>query len=243
MSDRRAVIDELVTDYKQYCSSFTFNFRNKCQDNDIHKEGFVNCHWNQSSKLVYMHVDKCGSTSVSTALRSSNIKFYPLEKITRKHEPNDLAKLLVEKDHTFFAITRDPVSRWISGLNEFVCRFRPDLDWVVDQVKNRKFIFDEHTGPQECFLRLCTDNNANLTLIKLDNKLTAKVNFFIKSNLSEEDTSNYKPFLIPHLRDSKSFNPNFKPLCAKIYQDYVVPNKSEFDKLYEADYELYAKGF
>ena len=54
-------------------------FRNKCQDDDIHKEGFVNCHWNQSSKLVYMHVDKCGSASVSTALRSSNIKFYPLE--------------------------------------------------------------------------------------------------------------------------------------------------------------------
>ena len=53
------------------------------------------------------------------------------------------------------------------------------------------------------FFEIMQITNTNLTLIKLDNKLTAKVNFFIKSNLSEEDTPNYKPFLIPHLRDSK----------------------------------------
>lgn len=135
MAKRKAVIDELVTQYNEYCSSFTFNFRSKCNTEDIHNEGFVNCYWNPTSKMVYMHVDKCGSTSVSTALRMSKIKFFPLEKITRKYEPDELALFLARSGYTFFAITRDPVQRWISGLNEFVCRFKPDIDWVEDQVK------------------------------------------------------------------------------------------------------------
>ncbi len=241
MEKRDAVIDDLVDNYGEYCSSFTFNFRDKCEEDDIHKEGFVNCYWNPTSKLVYMHIDKCGSTSVSTALRYSKIKFFSLEKMTRKYVPNELAKFLV-KDHIFFAITRDPVQRWISGLNEFICRFEPDFDWVVDQVKNKKYIFDEHTGPQTSFLKLCTDNNANLKLIKLDSKLSPKVNLFIKKNLCKEDLERYEPFLIDHLRNSKDFHPNYRPLCAKIYKDYIESDKEEFDKLYRGDYELYAKG-
>tara|TARA_A100001035_G_scaffold273933_1_gene265134 strand:- start:259 stop:987 length:729 start_codon:yes stop_codon:yes gene_type:complete len=239
---RRAVIDDLVEQYGKYCSSFTFKFRDECSEGDIHKEGFINCYWNPTSKLVYMHVDKCGSTSVSTALRYSKTKFFSLEKMTREYEPDKLAQFLVEKNHIFFAITRDPVQRWISGLNEFICRFQPDMDWVIDQVKSKKYIFDEHTGPQTSFLRLCTDNNANLKLIKLDKLLSPKVNLFIKNNLCAEDLKTYEPFLIPHLRDSRDFDPNYKPLCAKIYQDYVESDREEFDKLYQGDYDLYAKG-
>ena len=241
MEERGAVIDDIINNYGEYCSSFTYNFRRKCAEEDIHNDGFVNCYWNPTSKLVYMHIDKCGSTSVSTALRYSKTKFYSLEKMTRKYTPNELAKFLV-KDHIFFAITRDPVQRWISGVNEFICRFEPDFDWVVDQVKNKKYIFDEHTGPQTSFLKLCTDNNANLKLIKLDSKLSAKVNLLIKKNLCKEDLEKYEPFLISHLRNSKDFDPNYRPLCAKIYKDYIEPDREEFDKLYQGDYELYSKG-
>ena len=242
MAERKAVIDDLVTTYKEYCSSFTFNFRDKCSVEDIHNEGFVNCYWNPTSKLVYMHVDKCGSTSVSTALRKSELKFFPLEKMTRKYEPDDLARYLVESGHIFFAITRDPVQRWISGLNEFVCRFRPDIDWVANQVKNKKYIFDEHTGPQESFLKICFDSNANLKLIRLDHQLAPKLNLFVKSRLCDKDREKFKPILIPHLRNSDDFIPNYKPLCAKIYKDFVEPNKLEFNKLYRGDYDLYSKG-
>ena len=49
------------------------------------------------------------------------------------------------------------------------------MDWVVSQIKNGKYIFDEHTGPQTAFLRLCLENSGKLEL-KLDGDSSAKVN-------------------------------------------------------------------
>ena len=164
-----------------------------------------------------MHIDKCGSTSVSSALMLNCPKFISLDKLKSDKDPDYLAKYFVESDHKFFAVTRDPAQRWISGLNEFMCRYKPPMDWVVNQIKNGKYIFDEHTGPQTAFLRLCLENSGKLELLKLDGDLSAKVNLFMKNNTSE-----YKPFPVPHLRDSKYFTPNFKPLCAKIYTEYVL---------------------
>lgn len=237
MRKRRAVIDDLVEQYGKYCSSFTFKLRDGIEGQEIHKEGFINCFWNKSDKLIYMHIDKCGSTSVSSALMLNCPKFISLDKLKSDKDPDYLAKYFVESDHKFFAVTRDPVQRWISGLNEFMCRYKPPMDWVISQIKNGKYIFDEHTGPQTAFLRLCLENMGKLELLKLDGDLSAKVNLFMKNNTSE-----YKPFPVPHLRDSKYFTPNFKPLCAKIYTEYVEPNNKEFLDLYESDYELYAKG-
>ena len=243
MQKRRAVVDDLVEQYSPYCSTFTFKLRDGIKGEQIHKEGFVNCYWNDKNKLVYMHVDKCGSTSVSTALSKCSVKFYPLEQFEKSKKPDKLAKYFVDSDHLFFAITRDPVERWISGLNEFVCRFKPPLDWVVNQVKNGKYVFDEHTGPQKVFLRLCLENNGNIRLLKMDDNLSLKLNFFIKTQIKDEvDRFTYKPVVVPHLRNSKYFVPNYKTICAKIYKEHVEPNKKLFDNLYRDDYELYARG-
>ena len=167
MKKRRAVIDDLVEQYGEYCSTFTFKLRNGIDGEQIHKEGFVNCFWEKNNKLVYLHVDKCGSTSITTAFRKDYPNFFSLDNLPRAKDADHLAKYFVESDHVFFAITRDPVDRWISGLNEFMCRYKPPLEWVVSQVKNKKYIFDEHTGPQTVFLRLCLENNGKLKLIKL----------------------------------------------------------------------------
>jgi hypothetical protein len=236
MRKRRAVVDDLVEQYGNYCSTFTFKLRSGLEG-QIHKEGFINCFWHKTSKLVYMHIDKCGSTSVSSALKLHCPNFLSLDLLKTDKDPDYLAKYFVESGHTFFAVTRDPVQRWISGLNEFMCRYKPPIDWVIKQVENGKYIFDEHTGPQTVFLRLCLENEGKLKLIKLDGDLSAKVNLFVKNH-----TSDYKPFEVPHLRDSKYFTPNFKPLCAKIYTEYVEPNNKRFCDLYESDYDLYAKG-
>jgi len=237
MRKRRAVVDDLVDQYGKYCSSFTFKLRDGIDGQQIHKEGFVNCFWNKTDKLVYMHIDKCGSTSVSSAFMLNCPDFLSLDNFNSDKDPDYLAKYFVKSDHTFFAVTRDPAQRWISGLNEFMCRYRPPIDWVIGQIENGKYIFDEHTGPQKAFLRLCLENDAKLKLIKLDGDLTVKLNLFIKNN-----TSNYKPFPVPHLRDSTYFTPNFKPLCAKIYTNYVEQDNKRFLELYESDYELYSKG-
>ena len=239
MRKRRAVVDDLVEQYGEYCSSFTFKLRKGVDGQVIHKEGFVNCFWDKTNKLVYMHVDKCGSTSVTSAFRKDCPNFISLDNLKSKKDPEYLAKYFVESGHTFFAITRDPVQRWISGLNEFMCRYKPPLDWVVKQVKSGRYIFDEHTGPQKVFLRLCLENQGKLKLIKLDKELSPKVNVFIKNHIIDEvDKLKYKPFIVPHLRDSKYFIPNYKSLCGKIYTEYVEPNNKRFCELYESDYDL-----
>ena len=242
MQKRRAVIDDIVEQHSKYCSTFTFKLQKGIPGQAIHKEGFINCYWSKDYKLVYMHIDKCGSTSVTTAFDTQCQYFIPLDKLPRAKDPDFLAKYFVESDHKFFAITRDPVSRWISGLNEFMCRYKPPIEWVVKQVQNKKYIYDEHTAPQKNFLRLCFENNGNLTLIKLDNNLNEKINSFIKNNISEELQIRYKSLQIPHLRNSKYFMPNYTAICKKIYQEYVETNLTEFKTLYQDDFEMYENG-
>jgi hypothetical protein len=243
MQKRRAVVDDLVEQYGEYCSTFTFKLRKGIKGEQIHKEGFVNCFWEKNNKLVYLHVDKCGSTSITSAFRKDCPNFFSLDNSPRAKDADTLAKYFVETDHIFFAITRDPVERWISGLNEFMCRYKPPLEWIVSQIKNKKYIFDEHTGPQKVFLRLCLENNGKLKLIKLDQDLSPKVNVFIKNHIIDEvERFKYKPFIIPHLRNSRYFVPNYKSICNKIYHNYIEPDKTYFDSLYKDDYELYASG-
>lgn len=239
---RRAVIDDVVEQYTKYCSSFSFKLQKGIKGQEIHKEGFVNCYWAKDYKLVYMHVDKCGSTSVTTAFNLYCSHFIPLDKLPRAKNPDFLSQYFVESDHTFFAITRDPAKRWISGLNEFMCRYRPPVEWVVKQIKNKKYIYDEHTAPQKVFLRLCFEHSGNLKLIKLDGDLTEKVNRFIKENIQDENQKEkYEPFKIPHLRDSKYFYPNYTSICTYLYENFVF-DCEEFKNLYAEDYKLYESG-
>lgn len=240
---RRAVIDDIVDQHSKHCSTFTFKLQKGIDGQEIHKEGFINCYWAKEYKLIYMHVDKCGSTSITTAFDVHCPSFIPLDKLPRAKDPDFLAKYFVDSNYTFFAVTRDPIKRWISGLNEFMCRYKPPIEWVVKQVENKKYIYDEHTAPQKLFLRLCLENEGNLKLIKLEGDMTFKVNNFIKNNIENDiERVKYKSFEIPHLRNSKYFMPNYISLCKKIYQDYVEPDLEEFNKLYSGDYNLYENG-
>lgn len=243
MQKRRAVIDDTVEQHSEYCSTFTFKLRDGLEGQAIHKEGFVNCYWSKNYKLVYMHVDKCGSTSVTTAFDLHCPNFVPLDKIPKAKDLDFLAKYFIESNHVFFGITRDPASRWISGLNEFLCRYKPPVEWIVNQVKKKKYIYDEHTAPQKIFLRLCLENGGNLKLIKLEGDLTYKINSFILNNIPDEvEKLKYKNFEIPHLRNSKYFIPNYTPLCKKIYKEYIEVDPTEFNNLYKEDYLLYENG-
>lgn len=237
MNKRRAVIDELVELYPNYCSSFTFKLQKGIPGEVIHKEGFVNCYMDVKNYIVYMHIDKCCSTSITTALRDQKPYFVKMDSIPKSEE---FAKLLVEKEYKFFTVVRDPVSRWISGLNEFMCRYRPPINYVIDQIKSKKYVFDEHTAPQHLFLRLCLDNNANLTCIKMNSDMEFRINDVIRCSLKNEVMrEKYVPLKIPHLRNSKYFIPNYISVCKKLYEVYVKPDTTDFDNLYKIDFDLY----
>jgi hypothetical protein len=237
MSKRRAVIDELVEQYPKYCSSFTFKLQKGIPGEVIHKEGFVNCYIDSINYLVYMHIDKCGSTSITTALEDQKPYFLRMDKIPKSEE---FAKLLVEKEYKFFTVVRDPVSRWMSGLNEFMCRYRPPIKYVINQLKDKRYVFDEHTAPQHLFLRLCIENDANLTCIKMNSDMEKKINDVIRCSLKNESTrTSYVPLKLPHLRNSKYFIPNYISVCKKLYDVYIKPDTTHFDKLYSIDIDLY----
>jgi hypothetical protein len=240
MTKRRAVIDELVATYPDYCSTFTFKLQKGIPGRTIHKEGFVNCYWDPKRKLVYMHIDKCGSTSITTAFNYHKKEFLKMDDM---EDPENLAKHLVKEDNLFFTVVRDPKSRWISGLNEFMCRFKPPIDYVIDQIKNNKYVFDEHTAPQHIFLRLVLENGGNIKFLKLDSTLSSKVNGVLLETITDkEQRYHYNDLDIPHLRMSKYFIPNYTSICKKIYATYIEENSEKFDELYKLDYELYEKG-
>lgn len=241
MNKRRAVVDQVIDQYFDYCSDFTFKLQKGIPEQAIHKDGFINCYWDKKRSLVYMHIDKCGSTSITTTLRYYKDQFIKMDDILV--EPNAMVKYLVENETLFFAVVRDPISRWISGLNEFMCRFKPPIQYVIDQVKNNKYVYDEHTAPQHLFLTYPLENNGNFKYLKLDENLSEKINTLLFETIKDKkDCSNYTEIKIPHLRKSKLFIPNYTNICKKIYKSYIEENPKQFNKLYEIDFNLYEMG-
>jgi hypothetical protein len=245
--ERRAVVDECIRIYPKFCSSFTYKLQREEQNLEIHYGGFNNCFLDEKNKLIYMHIDKCASTSISTALRSSYFT-----DLTFLKDSVGTAKYFVTHNYTFFAVIRDPADRWVSGLNEFIKRTKPPKGYVVSQLEKNRFVFDEHTAPQHLFLRLCMENNGTIKYLKLDDNLSEKVsNLILNSMLKRHDANllsgpelfefeNFKGIEIPHLRTSDLDLESCKTVCQKLYDTYAKDN-SYFKELYQYDYLLYDK--
>jgi len=216
--------------YKKYYSTFTFKLtehkkeiEKKYNTNIINP--FKGCYINSASKLIYMHIDKCASTSISTTL--SEKYFIACDIFKDKEEL--LLQNLISKDYKFFAVIRDPYSRWISGLSEFITRFKATEKYIISQVSNHKYIFDEHTIPQHCSLEICYKNNIEINYLRLDNRLEEKINDLIDG-----------PDKIS-LNKLRKSNPLIKLKCQNIFEKYIKPNPDEFNNLYKVDFDLYSK--
>jgi hypothetical protein len=211
-------MNNVINRYGDYCSSFTFKYGNLEIKNSKEYQG---CHINTKEKLIYLHIDKCASTSITSALKSA--MFIDMSTI----DVNDIKMLVEYKKYKSFCVIRDPVKRWISGLGEFMNRFDVPSDYVIEQVKNRKYIFDYHTAPQHLSIDPYIDKLDN-TYLKLDANLEDKINQLLCHSeiyLSKERESN----LITKLT------------CEKIFHKYVRINLKYFYKLYEKDFVLYGK--
>lgn len=214
-------------DYKKYYSSFAVEMNNfKKKNKKIHDRIYPplnGCFISVTEKLVYMHIDKCASTSISTALEERH--FFDGKLFENKEK---LIEKIITDNYTFFAVIRDPYSRWVSGICEFITRFDVTEDYVISQVKENKYIFDEHTLPQHCFLDICYENKIDIQYIRLDNKLEEKINGLLKTD----------KIVLNRLRES---DPLLKLKCQNIFEKYVKINLEEFDNLYKNDFVLYSK--
>ena len=169
------------------------------------------------NKLIYFKIDKCASTSVIECLtkQSDFIPVYDSDLHTEKKITR----------YNVFTVIRDPKSRWISGLNQFIYE-EVSRDIIEGELKNHKFIFDGHTLPQVNFLPSCTDN---IILLRLDRNLNQKISLLLGENveLKHKNTTSSDTH--------KKNNLNF---CKKMFETYCERNPRYY-QTYEFDYRLF----
>jgi hypothetical protein len=210
-----AVIDYTIEKYSIYCSNFTFELQKN--RNRIHQPGFHDCFFTKKSKIIFMHIDKCASSSMSIVLKSNN--FCDLS--FRVKNVSKISQYFIKNNYNFYSIIRNIKDRYISGLQEFVKIYNPPVEFIIYNLKNNKFIFDEHTSPQHCFLFLC-DNKCNY--LKMDENLSSKVSKIIGNNI-----------ILP--KENVSLK-NLNVKCKDLFEEYCEGN-IEFYELYKKDFQLY----
>ena len=179
-------------------------------------------------KLIYLRISKCASSSLVEGLTREG-GFNPIYAIENF--------LYYKNNYKSFAVIRDPKSRWISGLNELMSRIIKDgkksKDYIQDELKENRFIFDGHTVPQISFLH-CHKyvNFNNLEIIRLNKNLNQKISKLIDKDIQLRFmNSTY------HGRNNadKIKNLNF---CKEMFESYCEKN-SKYYETYEFDYRLY----
>jgi hypothetical protein len=209
-----AVIDYTIEKYFNYCSNFTFELQKNRKE--IHQPGFYDCFLKRKNKIIFMHIDKCASSSINYLLTNNNfcnISF-------RIKNINKIKTYFIKNNYNFYAIVRDPKNRYISGLQEFMKRYNPPKEFIVFNLQNNKFIFDEHTSPQHCFLFLC-DGNCNY--LKLDENISRKISNIIDVNIK-----------LPIKNESQK---DIKDICNDLFEKYCEQN-IKFYELYKKDFEI-----
>ncbi len=230
-------------DWKKYndtlYNSVSFNYFPKEQlDIDLIGETDV-FYKSDVFKIVYVPIYKNASTSIKNSLNFEPVYIKP-----KKEKVFDIDIPEQYRDYKFFTIIRDPKSRWISGINEFINIYQDlgvDFDGDIKgsrkkfllELKNNKFIFDGHTRPQLSSIDFCFKYDIDLTLIKMDERLEEKISTFIKDPIKLRHDNPIEKYKF------KLENYNF---CYQILNRYCMKNTSFLD-LYSLDFYLYNNSF
>ena len=183
-------------------------------------------------KLVYLR--ECASSSIGEYL-STRRDFIPIDEEITIDEFHDKYATERVEDYNFFTVIRDPTSRWISGLNQFLKVHKGHMSkleiYIEQELKNNKFIFDKHTVSQIDCLSFEMDLTfiSNMILLRLDKNLNQKI-----SSLLEEDVElNYT-----NVTSSDQNNQTNLDFCKKMFETYCEKNPKYYET-YEFDYRLF----
>lgn len=186
-------------------------------------------------KLLYIPISKNASTSLK-----KSIDFEPVYQIPKVNCLFDLElDKKYKKEYKIFTIIRHPKDRWISGFNEFLCDLglylgdKTSLD-ILDELKNKKYIFDGHTLPQLKFIDYCfqpSSEDFEINLICMDNNIEEEL-----SNLAgQKITLQRKNIMNKDFLKIKNYE-----FCHQIFNNICLKSK-DFSDVYEQDYMLYKK--
>lgn len=206
-------INYTIETYQKNCSSYAFELaKSKLAEDGNYRE----CLLGRDS--IYIPIDKCASNSMRKCLTENG--FISMEKI--KDYDTSLERF---KDWNHFAVVRQPINRYISGLTEFIFRYSYErnecYEYLEKSLSQNKFIFDGHTMPMDCTLYF----RDNVKLFRLNDSL-------------HDQISNYlglKFFPMENLNRSLD---HFKESAQKLFDRYCKDNP-EFHEFCKRDFDIW----
>ena len=182
-------------------------------DGKYYKEWCVNF----DKKICFITINKNAGSSIREGLKCHGFNNVLVD---YQHLSSYLDAL---ENFKFFSFVRDPHQRYVSGLAEFLFLYYKNYneEYIENNLKENKFIFDHHTIPQ-------SDNIINGTYIfKLDHNVSKTISYLINESVN-----------IPILNSSKiklNFSAQFD-FCAKMHERYCLNNQA-YMNLYQRDFE------
>lgn len=175
---------------------------------------------NHDNIIVFLPIVKCASISFVNAFEKNNGNT-----IIGDIKECDIIKC---KNVKFYAITREPETRYISALNYFINLYSQGnkLHLIENNLAMGKFIFDVHTLPQYYFIRNVIKHH-NITLLKLDENINEKLSDILKNKIT-----------LPVLNSHSIQKNNYKIFCKELFEKYCKNNKN-YINLYKKDFEMY----
>lgn len=169
---------------------------------------------------IFICIPKCATKSTVSLLKKS---FNYLHVESTIHE-SDITNYTYDNSQ-FYAIVRDPVKRYVSGITQFLTFHNETNIEILERLfKNKKFIFDEHTLPQKFYLENVL-KNYQVKFIKLDSCIDEKLSNVLNCTVELPKLNKSKDASISHIANS-------------LYEKFCV-NDKEFYNLYHEDFELY----
>jgi len=164
---------------------------------------------NPDKDTAFVLINKCASSTLKHTLPKYG--FFIVD-----HIPNV---------NNFYAIIRDPVSRWISGLNEFIFAYGiKDFEKIERHLERSKFIFDHHTYPQDLNLQKIN----NITLLKFEDDLLETL-----KEVCREDIVLVNKNMFWEKKDK-----DHRDICRRWFERYSENNQN-FMNLYKNDFSLH----
>lgn len=204
-------INYAIETYRKNCSSYAFELsKSRLADDANYRE----CLLGRDS--IYIPIDKCASNSMRKVLTENG--FISMQEI------RDWDKALEKfKDWNHFAVVRQPVNRYISGLTEFIFRnsHKNPYEYVEKSLSQNKFIFDGHTMPMDCTLYF----RDNIKLFKLSPSMHSQISSYLR----------LKSFPIENLNKGVS---KFKESAQKLFDRYCM-NNPEFYEFCKKDFDIW----
>lgn len=196
---------------------------------ELHPDKKFRSEWciNYELKLIFITINKCAGSSLREYLYYKNFDIIDNNKIN-----DDFIIDKIDNNFNFYSVIRNPKDRYISGLNQFMFNTETECEWdkkkfIEENIKNNKFIFDEHLLPQNESICKVFKFNKKINFIRFDNNLSKKISYILKDK-------SIMP-IINSSKEKKNCNLNF---CIKLYNQYCEKNIKFYD-LYKKDFELY----